>query len=253
MGPARATASRVARGERPVAIPLAGSQNPDMRAAIATLVLLGALSGCMNQRDFLPPDSRQMHETLFVLRLPAGDDDPEGTRLPTGILDRQAPLSPAEAVQIRWLLREFATSTDETQQEAFFYLLRFGRRSLPELLATTAHAHPALRIAAVNILLNLGAPEADPALVALLEDPEELVRLEAATALLYRGHHAGIALLIDGLESGEEISRHQAIGVLARYCGDTRGYRWRDPPEVRKPAVERWRAWWAAESPNLPP
>lgn len=81
-----------------------------------------------------------------------------------------------------------------------------------------------------------------------VQSPEANKRMEAVVALTNRAgtgqdRDTVIALLVDRLDDEDEGVRFFAIVGLDRLTGQRLGYRYADPPDVRRRAVERWRAY----------
>lgn len=53
--------------------------------------------------------------------------------------------------------------------------------------------------------------------------------------------------LVKGLESDDSAVRFYSIDALQRLTGQGLGYRYYEDADARKPAVERWKAWLAAQ------
>ena len=72
-------------------------------------------------------------------------------------------------------------------------------------------------------------------------DPGE--RIHAIVEAGERGRQEAVPLLVDRLEDEDEAVRFFAIQSLERITGESRGYRYYDPPGLRARAVRRWRSW----------
>lgn len=228
-----------------------------MRASpwvVAALVPAALCCGCRGgMPHFSPPSDDRIEETLFVLRLPPGDGDPEGELRPDGTLDRQAPLNEAEERQIRWLIAHLADPEESERLPVMRYLLRFDRRAEALILPMADHEDADIRreFAVVATILEMKGA-VDSLRSNLRDDPDLLVRLESAGALAHFGHHEGTALLIDALDYPEPGIRLGAIYSLYHTYGTDRGFDPAGSDEARRPAVDRWRAWWAGARDRLP-
>ena len=72
-------------------------------------------------------------------------------------------------------------------------------------------------------------------------DPGE--RIHAIVEAGEQGRQEAVPLLVDRLEDEDEAVRFFAIQSLERITGESRGYRYYDPPGLRARAVRRWRSW----------
>ncbi|MBI4615205.1 MAG: HEAT repeat domain-containing protein [Planctomycetes bacterium] len=220
-------------------------------------IVLALFVGCQGALpEYSPPPDDRIYETLFVSQLPPGDSDPEGERLPSGAIDRKAPLSAAEERQILWLLDRL--SGDWIGNEVLVavcvdYLLRFGARALPIVIERSQDEDPSVRMACAYLLGEIRSAEGVPTLRRLLRDPHPLPSREAAASLAVLGHHEGTPLLIRELEAEDPAIRLWASSALYRAYQTPRGYYFLDPEPIRQEAVARWKLWWEEEGSRLPP
>ncbi|HEY3245353.1 MAG TPA: HEAT repeat domain-containing protein [Phycisphaerae bacterium] len=96
------------------------------------------------------------------------------------------------------------------------------------------------------LLLMLAAGGCGPEtgrLRAQLESRVPGERVQAAVALAQRGDRESVPALVERLEDEDAAVRFFAILALQRLTGERRGYDYADPPERRRAAVLRWRAY----------
>jgi hypothetical protein len=77
---------------------------------------------------------------------------------------------------------------------------------------------------------------------------DPVTRLAALREAVARGDRSAIPDLIGMLESDDPAHRMFAIRALEGFTGQTLGYDHAAPESERQAAVERWEAWWRAES-----
>jgi len=91
-------------------------------------------------------------------------------------------------------------------------------------------------------------PRALDPLARVLNDRDDAVRFEAATAMVRLGDRRGAPVLVRGLEHPDARVRTRSIGVLKSVTGETFGYSTDDDPSERNAAIARWRAWANADN-----
>lgn len=105
-----------------------------------------------------------------------------------------------------------------------------------------------------NLVYVLGftkTPEAHEAVVAALGDEDEVVRFEAAAALMQQGDLSAIPRMIDYLDSNEPQYRYKAIQALRLATNRDFDYHFSASPEIRGQSVVQWQRWWDAEKGRL--
>ncbi len=103
----------------------------------------------------------------------------------------------------------------KVQLAAVSALARGGKKSLPVLLAALKHRDPVVRGRAARALAGINATEANPALVATLDDPNTSVASEAALALGFEGNAGGVAALVARLAAADSTRAIAAADALA--------------------------------------
>lgn len=105
-----------------------------------------------------------------------------------------------------------------------------------------------------NLVYVLGfskSAEAHEAVVSALGDDDEIVRFEAAAALMQQGDLSAIPRMIGYLDSSEPQYRYKAIQALRLATNRNFDYHFSASPEVRARAVTAWQAWWDGEKARL--
>ncbi len=83
----------------------------------------------------------------------------------------------------------------------------------------------------------------DQSLYKRLEDDNPSVRLAAIVQAGQARDKAAAGQLVKGLGDSDGDVRFLSFVALKRITGQTMGYRYYDPPEVRAQAIQRWRQW----------
>jgi hypothetical protein len=73
------------------------------------------------------------------------------------------------------------------------------------------------------------------------DDPD--VKIPAIQQAVRTKDKKAVPVLVNDLDSDDPAVRFYAIEALRRLTGDTMGYNYYEDEDVRKPAVERWKAW----------
>lgn len=123
-----------------------------------------------------------------------------------------------------------------------------GEPAYPRLLEMAASSNDAERTFALSVI----AAQRDPRLLSPLREAvpmssiaKQQHRYEMARALLMLGDHAGIPILIDGLESPSRGARAQSITALNRGTHAGIPYNAAASDQERAESVAAWRQWWA--------
>lgn len=105
-------------------------------------------------------------------------------------------------------------------------------------------ADPRTRANLVYLLGFMGGNDAHQIIVNHLKDESEVVRYEAAAALMTLGDLSAVPVLITFMDSGDRRLRFKAHEVLSSTTRQDFGYDFNSADEGRYQAVGRWRAWW---------
>ncbi len=81
-----------------------------------------------------------------------------------------------------------------------------------------------------------------------LRDPGATRRLTAISTVERTGDRSSIPALIEMLDDDDESVRLSAGSALKAMTGHDTGYRAYAPPEERRTQIARWRAWWSGAS-----
>jgi len=125
-------------------------------------------------------------------------------------------------------------------------------RPAPELVLALRDKATARREVAGEAIARAGDADARKVVLALLNDPDPLVRLRVATTLLDRGESAAMPVLIDLLDDVPLDRAYEAEGallVVAREQAPAVGVG--KTPESRKAAVAAWQDWLKATGEKL--
>jgi len=76
-----------------------------------------------------------------------------------------------------------------------------------------------------------------------MNSPDPGKRIRAIVTAGEQGRQEAVPLLVDRLEDEDVAVRFYAIESLEKITGQTKGYRYYDPPGLRARAVRRWRSW----------
>jgi hypothetical protein len=93
--------------------------------------------------------------------------------------------------------------------------------------------------AIIACLVGCTAPR--PPLV--VTDPDPSIKIPAIKIAVAQKDRDAAKQLVKDLDSDDPAVRFYAIEGLRKLTGEHFGYRYYDDADVRKPAVERWRAW----------
>ncbi len=111
------------------------------------------------------------------------------------------------------------------------------------LLELTEDEDAGARLSALLALAESRDPRVGERILELLQDTDHVVRAEAARILGRRGEERAITPLIERLADEEILVRAAARTALLALTGSDHGFDASDPPEVRRKAVEAFRAW----------
>jgi HEAT repeat protein len=75
------------------------------------------------------------------------------------------------------------------------------------------------------------------------DDGSPASRIAAIDRSAREGNRKDIPRIVENLSSDDAAVRMAAIGALRRMTGETLGYRFDDPAEVRREAISRWSDW----------
>ncbi len=76
-----------------------------------------------------------------------------------------------------------------------------------------------------------------------MNSPDPGQRIHAIVEAGEQGRQEAVPLLVDRLEDEDIAVRFFAIQSLEKITGETKGYRYYDPPGLQARAVRRWRSW----------
>ena len=97
------------------------------------------------------------------------------------------------------------------------------------------------------VLLVLLGCQARPSTSQMLTSSAGVERMQAVRRLARENRWENVPTFIGFLEDEDVSVRLAAIGALTDQVGTDMDFRPTDPPDVRIPAVERWKAWWKSE------
>jgi len=126
-------------------------------------------------------------------------------------------------------------------------LSQVGEPAIPSLLEQLSNPDPSIRSSCVYVLGVIDDKRTIPSMNPLLEDQEEIVRLEAAASLLGMGEWRAIPILIKGLESSDQMLRYKSFEALNKFTGLSFRYDFRGESAERSAAVDQWNEWWASK------
>jgi hypothetical protein len=116
------------------------------------------------------------------------------------------------------------------------------------------HANPKVRENCAFVLTHAGTREVEEALVRLLDDPVETVRLGAAAALAVGyANKAGVPLLFRALYHDDLHIRQQAANNLHVFTQQFYGYNAGAPRVERDFSAGKWETWWRLEGDTFVP
>ena len=173
------------------------------------------------------------------------------------------PLKPSGAAVIEPLLTLYQAGDADTRRRvanALYYLSIKSAHAREVLMQDVHTQHPQLRLA---VQWALGRVSDDTTVVRVLldnmeNDPNPLFRDKAACALAYDQVHLSEkqhVLLLEGLvralENDKDDVRRIALQALYIRTGQTKDFLPDAPVNVRRPAVQRWKAWAAEYRKNI--
>lgn len=157
--------------------------------------------------------------------------------------------------EIAGLVAELAQARGEKVIEVGMRLVGKGEPAVPALRGALVADDPALRANAAYLLGVLKDRRTVPDLVrASTDDPDAMVRYEAASALLELHDARGFAPLVGGLDDADARRRAKCIDVLAETTHERFGFEPDGEPVERAAAIRRWKAWLLAraQDPGVP-
>jgi len=92
-------------------------------------------------------------------------------------------------------------------------------------------------VAAGAAVLGACAP---PASRGGFDSPDPAAKLYAIERAMKHGDRAAVPQIVEQIDSDDPAVRMLAISALQKLTGETRGYRYDDPPYLRQDAVRRW-------------
>jgi hypothetical protein len=126
------------------------------------------------------------------------------------------------------------------------------RDDLPRLEQALAGPLPETRVAAVVGMVPLVGKGNAARFHPLLDDRDDRVALQAASALADWGDRAALAALVRLLEAGELEVRGESIEILRGLTGRNHAYAPYEPAEKRTAAAAAWRGWVESEGAAAP-
>jgi len=121
-----------------------------------------------------------------------------------------------------------------------------GRQEIAAQIALLRGDVEGLKISAAGRLAIFRDRAAAPALAERLQDPSREVRVAAALALAACGTRQSTAPLLDALADPDAVVAQAAAVALENLTGHAEPFTAFAPPAQRKPQVDAWRAWLAA-------
>lgn len=116
------------------------------------------------------------------------------------------------------------------------------------------HENPKVRENCAFVLTHAGTREVEEALVRLLDDPVETVRLGAAAGLAVGyANKVGVPLLLRALYHDDVHIRQQAANNLHVFTQQYFGYNPRAPRVERDFSAGKWETWWRQEGDTFVP
>ncbi|NRA96702.1 MAG: HEAT repeat domain-containing protein [Planctomycetes bacterium] len=103
----------------------------------------------------------------------------------------------------------------------------------------------------VYLLGFMGGNAAHQLIVSRLKDDSEVVRYEAAAALITLGDLSAVPVLITFMDSGNRRLRFKSHQVLRSNTRQDFGYDFNAASEGRSRAIARWRTWWGDQRGEL--
>jgi HEAT repeat protein len=127
--------------------------------------------------------------------------------------------------------------------ESMNRLSKMGDQAAPKIRAGARSEDWLTRASLAWVMGASGDRRYIPDLRAMIEDPTDGVRYEAAASLVELGDNAGFPVLVSGLADGDIRNRYKCFEGLKRATGQDFGYQHDAAPETRRVAVARWLDW----------
>ena len=124
-------------------------------------------------------------------------------------------------------------------------LIAFGSFAIEPMCECLRHPNAKVRCSGAYVLGQLQAEGVVNDLLALMDDENKLVRLEAARAVLEIGAWDTVPVLLEGMNDPEENIRILSFQALKKKIGVDFGYKIRGTAEERQESLNKWNAWWA--------
>jgi len=122
-------------------------------------------------------------------------------------------------------------------------LVAYGEQAVPICIDGLKSDDAMTRMGCAYVLGRIGDTRTVPDLEAVLQDPVDYVRYEAASQLGTMGSKSGYAVLVEGLSSDRVEYRYKCFEALRDLTGNTFGYVHNAPDEERAEAVAKWKDW----------
>jgi HEAT repeat protein len=122
-------------------------------------------------------------------------------------------------------------------------LAAYGETAIPICVQGLKSDDAMTRMGCAYVLGRIGDTRTVADLEAVLGDPVDYVRYEAASQLGNMGSKTGYGVLVQGLESERVEYRFKCFEALRELTGHTFGYVHNAPAEERAAAVTKWKAW----------
>ena len=97
----------------------------------------------------------------------------------------------------------------------------------------------------IYVLGFIGGGEARQLVVARLSDQSEIVRYEAAAALMQIGDWSAVPVLIAFMDSDSRRLRYKAHEILRLKTKQDYGYDFNAEAASRNEAIQQWKSWWS--------
>ncbi len=128
----------------------------------------------------------------------------------------------------------------------------YGEKAIPELSKNVDNRIPIVRLLSIFCLGQIYERTKSKDIVALkpkfktalITDPQERVRLEAAATLCSLKDYQGVPIIITGLRHDSEYVRMICSQVLFRVFNESFGFRYDEAAEVREKSAQEWEKWW---------
>ena len=151
--------------------------------------------------------------------------------------------SPVARARIQERIDNIKYQSDLTLVENLERLAAYGDMAIPQVTAGLQSADASTRMGCAYVLGRIGNTQVIPDLLPLLQDDSPIVRYEAAYRIGTLGSREGYGVLVDGLEDENIRNRFNCFKGLQELTKRDFGYSHNAPPEHRRAAVARWRAW----------